>query len=408
MSYDQDQGTSKWKTQYIGAWLKTTGGTIASREGFDAGDPPPENLKNAEFLILSGKSMAGPQPEDGAIRNFVSKCERELNDKKTCKNFGIGVNPLQRIRSGALTLGKVEKIEITLTRGSESTPTKRKRLQTKGAFIDIDALTTGPATESTKSDLKKNQFGKKVQKHTNVVTPNPPFESTPEGRLYNDLRDGRLGGIVTVINGDLVIGNTADGWEIANGTVDSSNKPISGGRTIVVKGNLIIKRPITYQSQTAVMTNLKQLASIGWIVLEKDSPAASPDRPSDIPLADWNKGGNIVIDDCIPPSNSVKGYAEISGLFFAEGKVLTGTGKTASCRAVFDQYADMLPKNAWIKNVAADISLVVNGAMIAKGYGLQRVYGGFNNGSESILNDGRMLVSVPPGLEDFMKSFPSF
>ncbi len=417
VSYNVEQNASLWKTQYIGAWLKTKGGNIASRGGFEAGDAPPENLKNAEFLILSGQDSTQATPTAGEIKNFVSLCESELEQvspliggKKACKNFGIGLN-MQRVRSGVLSVAPTKKIEITLTRGSAETPIKRKRLQTKGVSIDIDALTTNSVNEATKYNSTKNRYGKKVLQLTPAPPANEDFLSTPEGKLYTNLQDGKLGGTVTTINGDLVIGDTAGPWEVANGSTDD-NKPVSGGRTIVVKGNLIIKRPILYASQTGV-TSLKQLASIAWVVLEKDAVSDSPGRPADIPAAEWNKGGNILIDDCIPPSKSEGGLIEISelsGLFFAEGKVLTGSGKTASCRTSFNQYAGMRPENDWIKKISGDISLVIRGAIIAKGYALQRSYGGVRSsyGSENILNDGRMLVSVPPGLEDFLKSFPSF
>jgi hypothetical protein len=205
---------------------------------------------------------------------------------------------------------------------------------------------------------------------------------------FGNYRTAGMGGNILVVNGDLVIGQGgSQGWTFSNG---SSGK--SGAGTILVRGgNLIIKRPITY-NLTSTVSDMKQLASIAWIVLEEGG-----------------KGGNIIFDNCIPPKDMTftqkdlplsslgtlvsitQAVAPVAGIFFAEGTISTGTGDASQCA-----FSD-------------DVPLYVDGMMIARTFRFQRIYSGdtdLNVASEFIQDTGRAIVNTPPGLTDILKSLP--
>jgi hypothetical protein len=102
------------------------------------------------------------------------------------------------------------------------------------------------------------------------------------------------------------------------------------------------------------------LASLGILVL--DDGAGHP--------------GNITIDS---------GVTEIDASIYAEGEISTGTTGD--------------PKT--------ESPLKISGVAVAKQFNFQRNYqGGVNQPSEQIVNDGRIIVNTPPGMNDFIASLP--
>lgn len=416
---------SKWKTAHIGAWLQTKGGALASVGGFDLASAPPElYFGNSQFIILTGRLGNARQP----LLGVKSLCEDSSIPASTCKNFGVIQGQLGgRQKAGELSFALPKKVEITISR--DLALVKRTHLKTKGAFLDIDALVTQSANNP--DDDRKNRYGKKVVK---LPLPSQQFVDSPEGRLYTYLNSITSGGSIFYNDGDLTIGerSSTKPWMIMGGSVGKS-----GARTVVVKGDLTIKRSLNYEKLGA--SNVKQLPSIAWVVLKRDD----------------GSGGNIHFDPCIPPSEFGRLLsAHVSGVFFAEGSISTGEGSGTVCKndqkfideavrlqAIADSYAadvvrltaqanaiqDPLEKAAKlkerddtlelqkkaqskasiVKNPTYEIPLVINGLTIAKSYNLQRTYGDTDLASENIFNDGRYLVSIPPGLEDFLKSLPS-
>lgn len=412
VNVDDDEKSTQWKTQYLGTWLNVVGGNIASSIGSITGSGTlPLGQKNAEFLIISGRS-----PTDGkekAISQFSSLCEKALG-AKSCANFGLSSGTVRGKKEGALETPLAKRVTITVKRGDQTT--NRVRLKSKGASVDVDALTELPSTGK-----EKNKYGKRVS------------SVAAEAALLNAFHESSATPGIYVVDGDLTLdqaGSDRGPWYLWNG----SDATKSAARTVVVKGTLTIKQNLVYDS-TGVGVGIKhprQLASVAWIVLKKD------DR----------SGGDIIIDACVPPSTSERGsrslLAEVSGIFFAEGQVKTGSGKGADCKSnlgyrddsdgnsvpnvtpatnlwgraealLFTDSAthpDALKKNAAriaaLRGGFADIPLVVHGAMIAKKFIFERAYIGPESASEQIINDGRSFVNTPPGLEEMFGAFPAF
>lgn len=381
---------TKWKTHYLGAWLQVKGGNMASTKGINADAPPPfmydQSNTSADYLVISGKSNSSANK----ILQFDSACKKQMG--ADCKNFGLIPD---YALEGALTFPLATSTKVIIKRGSSQV--SRTKFRSKSTFLDVDALTTSGTP---------NKFGK-------IVSTVATLDS------ITDL-DNNSGGKIYVVDGDLTIDEDANAgrldWMFLNGAAGKS-----GSRTIVVKGDLTIKRNILYEATQT--SRLKQLASVAWIVLA---------RPN-------GTGGNIIIEHCIAPSiDSLQSGAlinEVSGFFFAEHTISTGGGRGSVC-VNSDPYKNGI---AWLKSrvpeidtdtqcnlmtltseevkacnrikvlkdTNTDIPLVVHGSMIAKSFNFQRVYGGADAPSEQIINDGRAFVSVPPGLEDFFSAFPS-
>jgi len=131
---------------------------------------------------------------------------------------------------------------------------------------------------------------------------------------------------------------------------------LNGAGLIVVRGNLTITGDTSYQAISA--TNLKNLASVGWLVID-----------------DGTGKGNIFIDP------SVKNMV---GAFYAEGEVKTGT--TGDRRT--------------------DEPLTVRGLMLAKNFIFERLWQSAQRGSEQVIYDGRVLANTPPGMADLISALP--
>lgn len=160
--------------------------------------------------------------------------------------------------------------------------------------------------------------------------------------------ESMLGGKIYYHEGDLTVGVK----EFLNG-VGKQN----GAGLILVKGNLNIVGNISYQSGN--VSNLKNLSSIGWMVLDDGTGTK----------------GNINID---------KSVEEIVGAFYAEGTVSTGTTGDSK----------------------TEVPLTVKGLMLARMFKFERMWASAIRGSEQVIYDGRVLANTPPGMTDIVKALP--
>ena len=162
--------------------------------------------------------------------------------------------------------------------------------------------------------------------------------------------DSLLAGKVYYSNGDL----TVDAAKIFNNGPPGNT---SGAGLVVVRGNLTITGDISYQGGN--VTNLKNLASVGWLVIDDGSGLK----------------GNITIS---PPVQN------LVGAFYAEGKISTGT----------------------TGNSRTDVPLTVHGLMLAKEFNFERLWRAPARGSEQVIYDGRALANTPPGMTDLISALP--
>jgi len=164
---------------------------------------------------------------------------------------------------------------------------------------------------------------------------------------------------------------TTGNWTMGARTFNNALAGGNGSGLLIVRGNLNITGNITYG--TVPIDNLKRLASLGILVL--DDGAGHP--------------GNLTIDPSV---------TEIDANIYAEGEISTGsTGNPTSQPMLINSV--MQPP---------DQPLIVNGVAVAKQFNFQRVFpGGSNQPSEQIVNDGRIVVNTPPGMNDFVASLPS-
>jgi len=192
------------------------------------------------------------------------------------------------------------------------------------------------------SGIRNGRYGTVQTLPTNVS----PVPNTLSGKIYHYVN---VGGAV----GDYF---TLPGTVFDNGTGAND----SGAGLLFIEGaDLHITGPIGY-TVAQVQTRLKNLASFGVIVI-KDAVG---------------NGGNILIDSAA---------TKVSGAYFAEGIIHTGTAGVGSTDAYLRMY----------------------GIFVAKQFDLQR-----NNNTdptqpaEQFIFDGRAVVNPPPGLQDVSKSLP--
>ncbi|MFH2136413.1 MAG: hypothetical protein ABII19_02160, partial [Patescibacteria group bacterium] len=157
-----------------------------------------------------------------------------------------------------------------------------------------------------------------------------------------------LAGKIYYKNGDLTIG--AKTFNNGSGRQDGSG-------LIVVRGNLTITGDIAYQA--GAVTNLKNLASVGWLVLDDGSGTK----------------GKVIINPSVE---------KMVGAFYAEDEISTGT----------------------TNNRRTDQSLTVRGLMLAHKFNFERLWQSAERGSEQVIYDGRVLANTPPGMADLMRALP--
>jgi hypothetical protein len=122
---------------------------------------------------------------------------------------------------------------------------------------------------------------------------------------------------------------------------------------VVVQGDLVIDGDLSYQDRNE--SDLKNLASIGWIVLK-----------------DGGAGGNVFIGPTVD---------RVVGAFFAEETIDTGGGTTP---------------------------LEATGIFVARDFAFKREYASRTVGSERVIFDARVILNPPPGLSDATRSLPGF
>ncbi|MBI4253400.1 hypothetical protein HY623_04495 [Candidatus Uhrbacteria bacterium] len=284
VNYDQNSKRSRWNTAYLGVWVKGIGGNLFSRKGFSGVNPPPGEF-NTDYLLVTGRYG----DKQGSVDTWEGACD----------------DPRLAVRSGCPPLADIfeqkrKKPPITSQETSQEIfdlrpPTASQRVNRsaikRGSLgsLNGDALFPKPTDPPQQAGpALKNAYGNNVK----IIQ----SESDVFGQsIYDPII---LNNTIYYHDGDLEIGanDNRGRRELLNGITGS------GAGTIVVRGNLTIKRPIEYQQASALgLTNFHQLASLSWVVLNRDTPALHGESPIEGILDDeWRAGGNVVIDKCIP------------------------------------------------------------------------------------------------------------
>ncbi|MBI4272811.1 hypothetical protein HY621_03090 [Candidatus Uhrbacteria bacterium] len=381
VGFSEKLGKSAWRTQYVGPWVQTKGGTktqtnvgttIFSRKGFD--------LAQSSGFVAEQKysGVYDQEYEEGGekkkrlrVRGSVPvtvRCDilSDESGKEICREAGkkrlpIDLDDNPDVRAGALLLEfpKESKTDTQKLVGGLNTLQKK-------------VFTTLPV----RGEL--NIYGYKVKRITSELDILAAVTAGLKNTIYvyDVSRDSNPQ--------PLMIGSNT-----LRNSIQFNNGQPSGAGTIVAYGaDIQIYRPLTYEK--SAVNNLTHLASIAWIAL-KDGK---------------KQGGNIIFDNCIPPVITPKTYAvPLAGLFFAEGEIRTGTGKGEDCIKDAEIPTDV--KNKFRGGFSSlDAPITVEGIMVAAKFLLQRVYGGADQGSELILDTGRAHINPPPGIEDIIRSLP--
>lgn len=418
---DPKKGRSRWNSSFIGVWVQALGGNIFAKKGFTGVVPPPGE-KNTPYLIVTGRYTEGGLSKIGAITSWESECDDPNNT--VCAPVGR-----KRSDEGTATpVGERTGVLPDLSLPQASGLANRSFIK-RSMLGTIDTSGFIPVSDALVRQI--NSKGNRVQRITDEVKLWEAAESSADG----------LANTIYYVEGDLVLGDADSDKKIIQNALTNP----TGAGTVVVRGNLIIKRPFEYGS--GIVKNIHQLASISWVVLKRTSPAVSlPDhKPADITVADWKAGGNISIDNCLPSNeiatlqkvNDGKQLARLVGTFFAENTIATGTGhgeadeagvgKCANLGNPFTTTSRIYPERGDVcKGIKSedlvtkivsctitqtqyyDVPLEIEGVLVAKNILFQRVYRGRNRGSEVIVNTGRALVNPSPGLAEFSKSLPSW
>lgn len=383
-SYNKNTDSNQFLTQYLGRWVQVLGGSAYAKKGFGGKTTGPTG-SNApiSYLLTTGKDAGSTNGAGYGLWKNVCSTD-------ACRNFGTKKSSTGDASStGIYDVGTPQQV---LSGGSV------KELRSKLGSLDVSALM--PPTTGGNGKNKSGHFVKTITNQNDLFTALTTRATNP---------DPKINGTIYYYNGDLDIGAppitppTGSGmneWVIQSGL---SNQ--SGARTIVVRGNLKIHSRITYNFFS--VNSLQQLPSVAWIVLKRDTPSsASSPLLSEITNADWQAGGNIIIDDCIQPRTMAKagggGVVPLAGLFFAEGTITTGTGGTQTTKCT--KLASEEPVIGTTDFYEAPLRLY--GKLVAKKIKFQRTVKGFSNASEAIWDDGRLIINPPPGVEDFVKKLP--
>ena len=142
---------------------------------------------------------------------------------------------------------------------------------------------------------------------------------------------------------------------------NARNLNSSGAGTVVVDGDLNINSNLYYEN-SKVTAQIENLASIAWIVK-----------------------GDLIIDPAV--TNLVGNFIVLG----KAGAICPGAGcgnfKTGN-------------------DSANPTQLVIKGMAMARQFTFERNYKKDASGAEQIIYDGRVLVNIPPGLEDVAKGLP--
>lgn len=158
-----------------------------------------------------------------------------------------------------------------------------------------------------------------------------------------------LGGKVYYRSGDLTL--SAKTFQNGSGTT-------RGNGLLIVEGNLTMGGNVGYAAES-LPSAIRNLASFG-VIVKKNALGI---------------GGNVTINP---------GVTQVSGAFFAESSISTGTN-----------------------DPAADVQLRIFGLMAAHQFNLQRLYRSATEPAEVFTFDGRAVANPPPGMQDVGKTLPS-
>jgi len=168
-------------------------------------------------------------------------------------------------------------------------------------------------------------------------------------------------GVPSLLNGTIYETTGFGNYTLNGRTFNNATGSASGAGLIIVRGNLNITGNLLYQ--VSAITRLKQLASVGILVLDDGTGTR----------------GNVTIDPSV---------GTISANIYAEGTVSTGSYP--------DQQTD------------PDVPLTINGVIVAKQIRFQRLFPGtVTEPSERVVYDGRIVANTPPGMNDFVRSLPT-
>lgn len=314
--YNQESGRSRWSTRYLGVWVHGIGGNLFSREGFGGVNPPPGQF-NSDYLVVTGRYTE----EEGQKKK--SPWEGRCDDRS--KGSAAGCFDVRRSNDeepqGEGQLGRIGIFaNVALPTASQRDNRSAIKRSVLGSMNTAAFLPKEGALPKERKQNDSGQWVKSIANECDVLGVDVlgVCASSIHSAIY-------LNNTIYYHDGDLVIGAPDDRSKriILNGTNSSD-----GGGTVVVRGNLIIKRPIEYNTVESI-SSMKKLASLSWVVLEREEPLdGMPERPEGIsdtawneliqedddPNGDgkrmWNKGGNIVIDKCLPANDSLSALGQ--------------------------------------------------------------------------------------------------
>lgn len=186
--------------------------------------------------------------------------------------------------------------------------------------------------------------------------------------------DNPLAGKIYYRNGDLRL-NSND-IEFDNATVQKS-----GAGLILVDGDLIIEKNITYSNNPNI-SDLKKMASVGWIIK-----------------------GDLLIDASVQ---------NLSGAFVALGA--DGVTDCAMTQISADPLRYSTPEHCGLVKTGSavpasdDVRLIIKGLLFSRRLFFQRAVKSItaDDYAEKVIYDYHTFLNPPPGMEDFIKGLPTW
>lgn len=172
---------------------------------------------------------------------------------------------------------------------------------------------------------------------------------------------------VYLINGNLTL---ASGFAVNNAGAGEQ-----GNGLVIINGDLIINSDFDYNNSNIFGLDLKQLASVAWVV----------------------KGDVLVA----PEVRRIVGAFLVLG---ASDNCLYADGSPCSTPVNYPKY--LRNQYGVFFSGESDSPLTVSGLIIAKAFEFSRTYSDIKQGSERIIYDGRLIANPPPGLKSFLESLP--
>ncbi|MEK7122223.1 MAG: hypothetical protein AAB855_00030, partial [Patescibacteria group bacterium] len=249
--YNLDADRSRWNTTYLGVWVKGLGGSFFARKGFSGINPPPGEF-NTDYLLVTGRSQSvqGKQKQSD-IENWEARCDDEIASKRTsCVALA---KSLEEKRKTLKEVNPPAEEIFDLSGPRQSERANRSAIK-RGSLGVLDTATLFPDKNPDGSNVTSphtNKAGKAIVPITN---------EHGIWRTAGNINALALENKIYYYEGDLIIGGDDDRAK----RIVTSGAQAAG--TIVVKGNVIIKRPIQYESVTQV-NDFKKLPSLAWVVL---------------------------------------------------------------------------------------------------------------------------------------------